>query len=191
MCYLVQPHYFLSERKLIDWVFEHQTISAGLLAFVGAGMTVFYLSRQIRQSDRHNEDRRQERETEKLIQAQGIALLVRPSLMILSMTIADQIKIIREDASNPNLQTVQVPDPILSQIGHLWLMGSPGGHTLQLVSALEADARIVDEITNCMNDSATNPRKIALMIKKRVAFLKAIQKDLTDAQAGIKVLLNA
>ncbi len=41
-----------------DWVYQHETLTSGLLALIAAFFTVRFLCLQIKQSDRHNKDRR-------------------------------------------------------------------------------------------------------------------------------------
>jgi hypothetical protein len=101
----------LGEQAVCGWVYEYQTLLAGSLAFVGAGIGAWFLNRQIGQADRH-ERHRIERKREA---ARAMLPLALSSILQYATESADAAKTLLDQCEdqalqpNPNLKVPAMP----------------------------------------------------------------------------------
>lgn len=175
------------ERGFLGWTETH----AGLAAWVQSGGTLFALGIAIGVPWFLHSREIQERKTDRALQAQGIALLIRPSLVVLKGKLDRELRMVREGAAPHEFRAVKVPETITGQIDQLWMMGVAGGHTLQLVSTLDADDQNLAEFTHYMNGAEQAPITISKMLRARAKTLDFALDDTNDALAQIETLLAA
>lgn len=162
---------------LASWIQAGGTLIALVIAI---GVPWFLHSREIR-----------ERQTDRVHQAQGIALLIRPSLVVLKGKLKRELALAKNGAAPAEFRAIKVPKTITGQIDQLWMMGGAGGHALQLISTLDADAQTLDEFTHYMNRAEQDLIIINRMLASRTKILEAARNDATDALIEIEEILTA
>lgn len=165
------------------WIYHYQTMITGSMALAAAGVTVIFMNKQITETKRLHD-------TEKQLQASGVALLVEASLTILVVTIGEELVLSDESVYSSSYRPIEIPINIRDRVDQLWLMGLAGGNTLRMISSLEVYAHLVIEDTTYRNGPYPQEDEKSKKRILRQGFLNLARTDAGLALVGIKTILN-
>ena len=131
-----------------------------------------------------NESR--QRKSEKRLQGQAIAILIRPILIVLRGTI--ERAMVAGSNGDYAAMDVEVPSSIKEQVNLLWLMGSAGGHVLTVISALDANSRLVREHIGVKNPTQS---QINERLRLTLECLENARDAAVDTGAALGVLIDS
>lgn len=173
--------------NVLCWIESHP----GLAAWVQACGTFVALTIAIGVPWYIHQKEGEERTAEKLLQAQGLALLIRPSLIVLIGKLEREERLLTGGVPSQALSPIKLPTAIMEQVNLFWLMGGAGGHVLQLIATLDADDQLVSDYKALVDINGVPDRQEAnRKLEIRKSCLQVAQADATDALALIKVLLD-
>lgn len=129
----------------------------------------------------HRNEVREKKRT-KIHQGQGLAILLRPSLLVLQGEIEAAKK-----QHTLSQKIVDIPDDLTTEVQSLWIMGTAGGHMLQAIAALRTNNRQIEDASSVVAGSSA--REVSEIINLANEKLLIADRDIEDALDAIDLLL--
>ena len=129
----------------------------------------------------HRNEVREKKRT-KLHQAQGLAILLGPSLRVLQ----EEIKTAK-GLPRFSQKIVDIPDDLTTEVQSLWIMGAAGGHILQAIAALRSNKRQIEDARPVV--AGNSAREVSEIINIANEKLLIADRDIDDALDAIDRLI--